>query len=256
MKTKSISINPPSHTRPRWLSEYGPAIVVFVLALALWELIVWGFNVQVYLLPAPHIIAQTFVELAGSLVDKGLYTFREAFSGYVIGCGLGFLVAIAASRWAIVADALVPYAVATNAVPIIAIAPLAIVWFGIDEGSKIAIVSVMTFFPMMLSTFKGLTTCAPASIELMRSYAASPIEVYAKLRFPNALPYVFNALKINTTLALIGAVVGEFFGGPAFRALGVYIKSENAIAHNVQAWAAIVVACALGVAFYGVVMLC
>ncbi len=244
----------PSRVNP--LQQYGPAVLVFVLVMAAWELLVFALNVQVYLLPAPHIIAQTLLEQASSLFDKGLYTFREAFVGYSIGCTLGLLVAVAASRWAAVADALVPYAVATNAVPIIAMAPLAIVWFGIDEGSKIAIVSVITFFPMLLSTFKGLTTCAPASFELMRSYASSPFEIYFKLRFPNALPYVFNALKINSTLALIGAVVGEFFGGPAFRALGVFIKSENAIAHNVQAWAAIVVACAFGVAFYGVVMLC
>ena len=235
----------------RWLRQYGPAIAVFVLATALWEALIWLFNIQVYLLPAPHVIAQTFVELSGSLLDKGLYTFREALSGYVIGCVLGLLVAIAASRWSLVAEALVPYAVATNAVPIIALAPLALVWFGVEEGSKVAIVALMTFFPMLLSTYKGLTTCPPASLELMRSYAAQPADVYMKLRFPNALPYIFNALKICTTLSMIGAVVGEFFGGPAFRALGVFIKSENAIAHNKEAWAAIIVACALGLAFYG-----
>src|SRR6266851_1953567 len=98
----------------RGLRRYGPAIAIFVLATALWEAVIWLFNVQVYLLPAPHVIAQTFIELSGSLLDKGFYTFREALSGYVIGCGLGLLVAIAASRWSLVADALVPYAVATN----------------------------------------------------------------------------------------------------------------------------------------------
>ncbi len=230
-------------------------MAVFACVIALWELIVWLFDVQVYLLPAPHIIAQTFFDLAGSLIDKGLYTFREAFLGYLIGCSLGFVVAIAASRWSMVADALLPYAVATNAVPIIAMAPLTIVWFGIDEGSKVAIVAILTFFPMMLSTFKGLTTCHPSSLELMRSYAASSRDVYLRLRLPNALPYMFNALKLCTTLAMIGAVVGEFFGGPAFRALGVFIKSENAIAHNREAWAAIIVACAFGLAFYAVVAL-
>jgi NitT/TauT family transport system permease protein len=240
--------------RLRWLNAYGPAVLVFVLVIAAWEFTVLAFNVQVYLLPAPHIIAQTLVEQAGPLFDKGLYTFREALIGYAIGGLLGLLVAVVASRWSFVADAFVPYAVATNAVPVIAMAPLTIVWFGIDEGSKIAIVALMTFFPMMLSTYRGLTTCPPASLELMRSFAAYPRAVYLKLRFPNALPYIFNALKINTTLAMIGAVVGEFFGGPAFRALGVFIKSENAIAHNKEAWAAIVVACLFGIAFYAVVM--
>ncbi len=244
----------PGESRVRRLRQYGPAVLVFVLVILAWELVVWAFNVQVYLLPAPHIIAQTLLDQAGSLFDKGLYTFREALIGYLIGCLLGLFVAVLSSRWSSVADALVPYAVATNAVPIIAMAPLAIVWFGIDEGSKIAIVTVMTFFPMMLSAYRGLTTCPPASLELMRSYAAHPSAVYLKLRFPNAMPYIFNALKINATLAMIGAVVGEFFGGPAFRALGVFIKSENAIAHNKEAWAAIVVACVFGIAFYAVVV--
>ena len=244
-----------AETGRRWLRQYAPAIAIFVLATAVWEAVIWIFNVQVYLLPAPHVIAQTFLELSGSLLDKGLYTFREALGGYVIGCGLGLLVAVAASRWSLVAEALVPYAVASNAVPIIALAPLALVWFGVEEGSKIAIVALLTFFPMLLSTYKGLTTCPPASLELMRSYAAQPADLYRKLRFPNALPYIFNALKLCTTLSMIGAVVGEFFGGPAFRALGVFIKSENAIAHNKEAWAAIIVACALGLAFYGSVAL-
>ncbi|MCA1554531.1 MAG: ABC transporter permease [Chloroflexi bacterium] len=255
MSALAVDGTQPSTTRSRWLEQHAPALLVFVIVIGAWELLVFAFNVQVYLLPAPHIIAQTLVEQASSLLDKGLYTFREALLGYLIGCSLGLFVAIVASRWSAVADALVPYAIATNAVPIIALAPLSIVWFGIDEGSKVAIVAIMTFFPMMLSTFRGLTTCAPASLELMHSYAASPREVYAKLRLPNALPYIFNALKINSTLAMIGAVVGEFFGGPAFRALGVFIKSENAIAHNKEAWAAIVIACVLGIGFYGVVML-
>src|SRR5438105_5937906 len=176
-------------SRRQVLSQYGPPTLVFVLVIAAWELLVWAFNVQVYLLPAPHIIAQTLLDQAGPLFDKGLYTFREAMSGYLVGCLLGLCAAVAASRWQVVADALMPYAVATNAVPIIAMAPLAIVWFGIDEGSKIAIVSLLTFFPMMLSAFKGLTTCSPASLELMRSYAAKPVTVFAKLRIPNALPY-------------------------------------------------------------------
>ncbi|MBI1800301.1 MAG: ABC transporter permease [Chloroflexi bacterium] len=238
---------------PRRIQQYGPAIAVFVLVTALWELGVWAFNVQVYLLPAPHTIAQTFVELGGSLIDKGAYTFREALIGYLFGCTLGLLVAVAASRWGLVAEALLPYAVATNAVPIIALAPLTIVWFGIDEGSKIAIVAILTFFPTMLSAYRGLTTCSPSAVELMNSYAALPRDVYFKLRFPNALPYIFNALKLCTTLAMIGAVVGEFFGGPAFRALGVFIKSENSIAHNREAWAGIVVACGFGLVFYWIV---
>lgn len=230
--------------------RYAPPIAVFVLVTVVWELVVAAFNVQVYLLPAPHVIVQTFLDLAGSLLDKGWYTFREAFAGYCLGCGLGFIIAVAASRWRVIADALLPYAVASNAVPIIAMAPLTIVWFGVEEGSKIAIVALMCFFPMFISAFKGLTSAATPSLELMRSYAATSTEIFLKLRVPTALPFIFNALKICTTLSMIGAIVGEFFGGPAFRALGVFIKGENAIFHNRETFAAVWVACGFGIAFY------
>jgi NitT/TauT family transport system permease protein len=230
--------------------RYAPAIAVFAIVTIAWEAIVAAFDVQVYLLPAPHIIIQTLSELGMSLVGRGLYTFGEGSAGYLLGCGVGLLVALLAARWRIVAEALVPYAVASNAVPIIAMAPLATVWFGVEEGSKIAIVTLMCFFPMFLSAFKGLTSSEPASMDLMCSYAATPLQVFLKLRVPNALPFIFNALKICTTLSMIGAIVGEFFGGPAFRALGVYIKCENAIFHNRETFAAVWVACGIGIAFY------
>lgn len=237
-------------TSPNVVARFAPSIAGFVLVTLAWELVVSLFNVQVYLLPAPHVIVQTFTELAGSLLDKGWYTFREALAGYVIGCCAGFIVASIANRWRIVADALLPYAVASNAVPIIAMAPLAVVWFGVEEGSKIAIVAIMCFFPMLISAFRGLTSASSATLELMRSYGANPVETFVKLRVPTALPFIFNALKICTTLSMIGAIVGEFFGGPAFRALGVFIKSENAIFHNRETFAAVLVACGFGIAFY------
>jgi NitT/TauT family transport system permease protein len=230
--------------------QYVPAVAVFVVVTVAWEIVVAAFDVQVYLLPAPHVIILTLLELGTALLSRGMYTFGEGFAGYLLGCGAGFILATLAARWKIVAEALVPYAVASNAVPIIAMAPLAIVWFGVEEGSKIAIVALMCFFPMFLSAFKGLTCTAPASLELMRSYAATPIDVFLKLRLPHALPFIFNALKICTTLSMIGAIVGEFFGGPAFRALGVFIKGENAIFHNRETFAAVWVACGIGITFY------
>ncbi|MGH2405240.1 MAG: ABC transporter permease [bacterium] len=236
------------------IREYLPAAVTFAVAIALWELAVFGFKIQFYLLPAPHVIVQTFREQAPVLIEIGLYTFREAAIGYAIGCGAGVLAAMTASRSPAFADVILPYAIASASVPIVALAPLAIVWFGVDQGSKIAIVTMMTFFPTFISTLRGLLSVPPQSLELMRSYAAGEWQIFVKLRLPTSLPYMFNALKVGTTLAMIGAVVSEFFGGPA-KSLGVYIKTTAALFQTRQAWSAILIACALGLASYLVVTL-
>jgi len=243
-----------AHRTRNAIRHYFPSVVVLVGTLVLWELLVWGLNIQTFLLPAPRAIAATFAERYNTLISYGLFTFREALAGFAIGCGLGVLVAMIAIRWHSLANVLVPFAVATNSVPIIAFAPIFMVWFGIEEASKIAIVSIMCFFPTMISTFKGLTSAAPSSLELMRSYAASSQDVFLKLRLPSALPFMFNAFKVCATLSMIGAVVGEFFGGP-IKALGVFIQSEAALFHTREAWSAIIVACALGIAFYLVITL-
>jgi NitT/TauT family transport system permease protein len=240
--------------RRAWLQQYLPAAAVFVLATLLWEAAVLAFDIQFYLLPAPHVILETFRAQAPVLLDAGLYTFQEAVAGYALGCGAGVVAAMAASRTPGLAELILPYAIASASVPIIALAPLAIVWFGVGQGSKVAIVALMTFFPTFISTVRGLLAVSPRSLELMRSYAATEWQTFVKLRLPASLPYMFNAFKIGTTLAMIGAVVSEFFGGPA-SSLGVYIKSKAALFHTTQAWSAIFVACGLGLSFYLAVVL-
>jgi NitT/TauT family transport system permease protein len=226
-----------------------PPTGVFVLVLAGWEAAVRVLGIQVFLLPAPSAIALTLASNAGFLLEAAWYTAQEAIAGFGIGCGLGILVALLSVRWRSVADALLPYSIAANSVPIIAFAPLAIVWFGVEQGSKVAIVATMTFFPAMISTTRGLLSPDPAALELMRSYGATSRHVFLKLRLPAALPFIFTALKVSASLSMIGAVVGEFFGGFA-RSLGVYIISQTALFHTREAWAAIIVACAFGITFY------
>jgi NitT/TauT family transport system permease protein len=223
--------------------------VVFVLGIALWEASVWAFSIEFYLLPAPHVIVASFRETYPVLVEAGLYTFTEAVVGYALGCSLGVLAAMAASRSSGFADLVLPYAVASASVPIIALAPLAIVWFGVEQGSKIAIVALMTSFPTFISTLRGLLGVPRESLELMRSYAASEGQVFTRLRLPHSLPFMFTALRAGATLAMIGAVVSEFFGGP-MKSLGVYIKSTASLFQTRPAWSAILIACALGLAFY------
>jgi NitT/TauT family transport system permease protein len=237
----------PAETRRE--NQWFAPLVVFVVVFAVWEALVRALQVPVFLLPAPSAILSTFLANAGELLLYGFNTFRQAFLGFAIGCGLGILVAMITARSPLLSDLLVPLAVASNSVPIVAMAPLAIVWFGIGEGSKIAIVAIMCFFPTLVSAVRGLLAASPAEVELLRSYAASEWETFRKLRVPTALPYIFNAFKICSTLSMIGAIVAEFFGG-SVKYLGVYIKTEANILHTTEAWAAIVVACLIGIAFY------
>ncbi len=234
--------------------EYVPAALVLVAGLALWEAVVFVFSIEFYLLPAPHVIVWSLRDSYSVLVEAGLYTFTEALAGYALGCGGGILAAMAASRSPAFAGLVMPYAVASASVPIIALAPLAIVWFGVEQGSKIAIVSLMTFFPTFISALRGVLSVPPSSLELMRSYAATERQIFVKLRLPHSLPLVFTALRACTTLAMIGAVVSEFFGGPV-KSLGVYIKSTASLFQTRQAWSAILVACMLGLLFYRAVAL-
>src|SRR5215831_995262 len=236
------------------MREYLPAVLVFALGIVVWEAAVAVFSIQFYLLPAPHVIVASLVGSLPLLVEAGLYTFTEAVLGWTIGCGAGILAAMLASRAPGFSDLVLPYAVASASVPIIALAPLAIVWFGVDQGSKIAIVTLMTFFPTFISALRGLLGVTPPSLELMRSYAATERQVFLKLRLPYSLPFVFAALRACTTLAMIGAVVSEFFGGPV-KSLGVYIKSTASLFQTREAWSAILIACALGLLFYGAVAL-
>ncbi len=233
----------------RLAREYLPAVGVFVLGIALWEAFVFAFAIEFYLLPAPHVIVATLRQSFPILLEAGLYTFGEALAGYGLGCGLGVLGAMLASRSPAFAGLLLPYAVASASVPIVALAPLAIVWFGIGPGSKIAIATLMTFFPTFIGTLRGLLGVDSQSLELMRSLAATEWQVFLKLRLPHAVPLMFTAFRACTTLAMIGAVVSEFFGGPV-KSLGVYIKSTASLFQTRQAWSAILVACVLGLLFY------
>jgi len=248
--SSSLILNPKSQ-----IQNALPALVAFVLVLALWEAAVWLLGIPVYLLPAPSQIGQTFGERPAYLLQIGLATFRNALLGCAIGCGLGCLVAAVCVRWRPLADGLVPFAVASNAIPIIALSPLLGIWLGsVSSASKVAVVAVMTFFPTLVNVYRGLMSPSHDALQLMRSYAASQRDVFLKLRAPAALPFLFTALRICATLSMIGAVVAEFFGGPQ-NSLGVYIKSQAGILRTREAWSAILVACLLGIVFYAAVAL-
>jgi NitT/TauT family transport system permease protein len=239
----------------KWLAQNMPAVVLFVAILAIWEGAVWLLQIQRFLLPAPSVIWAAFINSLDRLIHIGWFTTKEALGGFAIGCGAGILVALATARWAKASETLMPFAIAANSVPIIAFAPILNNWFGVDNPfSKMMIVAVIVFFPMMINTVRGLTAVEPAMIELMRSYAANDFEILYKVRLPNALPYMFNAFKVAATLSMIGAVVSEYFGGNR-SALGVFITQEAAQFRFQNAWAAIIVACLVGLTFFLLVLL-
>jgi NitT/TauT family transport system permease protein len=189
------------------------------------------------------------------IIQAGLFTLKEALGGFAVGCSLGILVALVTARWTATREALMPFAIAVNSMPIIAFAPIMNNWFGLDNPvSKMAIVAIMTFFPMMINSLRGLTLVDARSLELMRSYAAGNLEILLKLRIPNSLPYLFNGFKVSAAISMIGAIVGEYFGGPRI-ALGVFITQEAALFRFSSAWAAIIIACIMGISLYVIIVL-
>lgn len=254
----------PSPTWGEKISYYLPTILVAVGVLTVWELAVRVFNIQQFLLPKPTDIAARFLEetqvFLSSTGSSILYqaagaTLWSAFGGFILGCGSGILVALITARWTIISEAAMPFAIAANSVPIIAFAPIMNNWFGItNPASKMAIVAIIVFFPTMINTVRGLTLIDPRQLELMDSYAASPFKVLRALRIPNALPYIFSALRVASSLSVIGAIVSEFFGGPR-ATLGVFITQSASGFNFDRAWAAILMAALIGIGFYIAVIL-
>jgi NitT/TauT family transport system permease protein len=235
--------------------DWGPAIVVFALGIALWEGYTQLGDVEAFLLPPLSDILRTLGDEQELFVSAGWFTFKEALGGWVIGCSAGILVALLLARFRLLGRAIMPYAIAANAIPIVAFAPITNNWFGVlNPLSKMVIAAVLCFFPVMVNTLRGLTSVRPSSIELMRSYACGEWEIFRRVRIPTALPFVFSALKIATVLAMIGAIVGDYFGGSQ-DALGILIRRSAGIFAFEEAWAAIVVASVLGILFYAAVAL-
>jgi len=230
--------------------DWVPAVVFLVLVIGLWQGLVVALHVQRFLLPKPSEIATTFWDNKHDLWSAGWFTFQEALGGFALGSGLAIVFALVLARWRFLGNALMPYAIAANAIPIIAFAPITNTWFSpLNKSSKIVIAAVLCFFPVLVNTLRGLTSVRPQDLELMHSYAAGQVQVFRRVRIPTALPFIFTGLKVATVLAMIGAVVGEYFGG-AFNALGVVILDRARTFQFDYAWAGITMACLLGISLY------
>ncbi len=250
----SADLRPSPRRARRLVGDYLPAVLVAVAGLVIWELAVRGLNMRAFILPAPTAIASalgTYWNDTRFPVSKAaLNTLTEAIGGFAIGTGAGILVALVATRWGVARALLLPIAVAANAIPIIALSPLFNAWFGITNPlSKMMMAAVLSFFPVMANMTRGLSGADPAALELMRSYAASEATILRKLRFPNSLPYLFTALKLASTLSLIGAIVAEYFGGQTAVLGQLVITSISALRFDVT-WACITLAAGAGIVFY------
>ncbi len=251
--TTAVSVTP---ARP-WTQQalerlrfYLPTVLVAVLVLAAWELAVRVFNIRQFLLPRPTAIVQALVEQWPILVSKGLSTLRSAAGGFVLGSAAGIGVALITARWVTLRQAMLPFAIAANSVPIVAFSPILFNWFGPSNPfSWMAIVAIIVFFPVMINTVRGLTLVDPRALELMRSYAAGEFKILFALRIPNALPFTFSALRVATVLSIIGAVVADFFGVDR-QTIGKYITQESSSFRFDNTWAAILLVSVIGIAFY------
>ena len=231
----------------RWLV---PAIFG-VSVIAAWEAYVHASAIPVVLLPSP---SEIYVKFAGSIptlaADFVQTILRAVIPGWLIGNGAGFLVGLLCDRYDFLRRGLLPFGNLVAALPIVGVAPILVMWFGFDWPSKAAMVVVMTFFPMLINTLAGLDASGHMERDLMRGYGASWGTSLLKLRLPAAMPFIFNALKINSTLAMIGAIVAEFFGTPIV-GMGFRLSTEVGRQGLDMVWAEIAVAAITGSFFYG-----
>lgn len=226
-----------------------------VTLLVVWECMVRGFAVSPVILPPPSAIG---ARIAGSLpilwIDVVTTVVQGALSGFVIGCAAAFVVAVLIDRSPFLQRGLLPVGNFVAAMPVVGIAPIMVMWFGFGWESKSAVVVIMVFFPVLVNMVAGLAATDRMQRDLMQTYAAGYWQTLLKLRLPAALPFLFNGLKIASTLALIGAIVAEFFGSPT-RGMGFRISTEVGQLGLDMVWAEIAVAALAGSLFYGAIAL-
>lgn len=223
--------------------------------LLLWEITVRANNVSTIILPPPSMIAERFANSTATLWADFKQTFLKAvLIGYALGCGSAFITAILIDRSPFLKRGLLPLGNFVAALPVIGVAPIMVMWYGFDWPSKAAVVIIMTFFPMLVNTVAGLNAAGHMERDLMRTYASGYWSTLFKLRLPAAAPFIFNALKINSTLALIGGIVAEFFGTPIV-GMGFRISTEVGRLNVDMVWAEIAVAAVAGSTFYGLIAL-
>jgi|TARA_B110000259_G_scaffold7505_2_gene8148 NitT/TauT family transport system permease protein len=241
--------------KERKLLNLFPPILFGGSVIFVWQASVVYFEVSPIILPPPSAIYYKFISsipiLWGDFVQTAI---KGALSGYIIGCLVAFTVSLIADKFKFFERGVLPIGNFLAAMPIIGIAPILVMWYGYGWQSKAAVVAVMVFFPILVNTIQGMKMSDKIHRDLMQTYNASYLQTLFKLRLSTAMPFIFNGLKICTTLALIGAIVAEFFGSP-IRGMGFRISTEAPRFALDMVWAEITVAAMAGSLFYGGVVL-
>jgi len=231
-----------------------PPILVLVLFL-----IIWSIGARIYdmafLLPGPMLVAEAFVTDIDMVIEGATTTLREAFTGYILAIVIGILVATTMSLSKILERSLYPYAILLQTVPVVAVAPLIVLWFGFEERSVILISLIISLFPIINNTLLGLKSTSINLVELFDMHKASKLTQFYKLRFPAAIPNIIAGMRISAGLSVIGAIVGEFIIGSGSESggLGVMIIYAQADLETPLVMALILTATLLGFAFFTIV---
>ncbi len=236
------------------LAGYSLPIASFVIGIILWELYVRAFKVPAFLFPPPSAIAQVFFTGRIDWLGQTLVTLNEAITGLVIGIGVGFLLALVITLSATLNKILMPYIVALQVLPKVAIAPILYILLGFSNTSRVLLIVILTFFPIVINTSTGLTDVDRNLVHLLKSLGASDATIFRKVRLPNSLPYFFDGLKIGVSGALVGAIVAEFVSSSS--GLGFLILNSQYTFNTVAAFGAFTILTVLGLVLYaGVILL-
>ena len=227
--------------------------VFYVAAILLWEALITLLHVPDWLVPAPSQILDVIADKNSIMLSHTLVTLNETVLGFVLALGLGAVCAIGIVHFPLVRDTLYPTLIMFNSFPKVAIAPLFVVWVGVGTESKIANAFLTALFPIVLNTIMGLTNMDPELLELVRSMSKSRWVLFWKIRLPHSLPYLFAGCKIAISLAVIGAIVGEFISGRS--GLGYLVLSANNYFNTPMAFAALLYLVLMSLALYGMVIL-
>jgi NitT/TauT family transport system permease protein len=230
----------------------GPIIFV-ILFLLTWEVLVWWLSIPLYLIPSPTVISKTIIENFNTLVFDSMVTLVEAMLGFAVGTSTAFLIGGMFVQSKLIERSLSPLFVALQAVPLIAISPLLIIWFGNGMTSKIVMAAIACFFPMVINTAAGLKSVNQDALALMRVLSATNVQIFFKLRLPTALPYIFSGLKISATLSVIGAVVAELAG--ATQGIGFQVLMSSYRTDTPMLFSAVIFSALIGISFFKAVAL-
>ena len=231
-----------------------PPLIVGVCAVLAWEILVRVFNIQKFLIPRPTSIVAALIDSWGDILEGTKRTGYVAISGLIVGVIIAVALALLCTRFRFMADALTPMAAALAATPIVALAPIYFKWFGAtDPTAKQMVVVSVVIFPVFINTARGLLEVQNVQIELMHTYGVGDWTILREVRLPNALPFFFTSLKVASSLAVIAAIVAEYFGGQQ-GTLGSIITQSAGLSRYDRAWAAVLMAALLGIVLYAIVV--